>query len=205
MITINKILDCELYLQNVQGVIFDLDDTLFSEKEYVNSGYAAVAAAFPFVKDMQRRLWDAFEHKLPAIDFVLEQEGLLSEKAKALNVYRTHIPTLHLYNGVFELLYRLRETKKLALITDGRPEGQRAKISALGLVPLFDVIIVTDELGGAEYRKPNEASFRLVQQKLDIPFEALVYIGDNPRKDFVAPQALGMKSIYFRNEEGIYF
>lgn len=205
MITIEKILDCEPYLKDVRGVIFDLDDTLYSEKEYVKSGYAAVAAAFPSVKEMEARLWDAFEKKLPALDFVLEQEGLLCEKARALDIYRAHTPSIHLYPGIPALLSRLRETKKLGMITDGRPEGQRAKLAALGLAPLFDAIVVTDELGGAEYRKPNEAAFRLVQQRLDLPFDSLVYIGDNPKKDFVAPQALGMQSIYFRNKDGLYF
>ena len=30
------------------------------------------------------------------------------------------------------------------------------------------------------------------------------YVGDNPVKDFQAPQQLGMKSIWFRNADGIY-
>lgn len=205
MITVDRILDCEPFLRDVQGVIFDLDDTLYSEKEYVKSGYAAVAAAFPCVKDMQRRLWAAFENKLPAIDAVLEQEGLLCEKARALQIYRAHTPSIHLYPGALELLHRIKQTKKLGMITDGRPEGQRAKILALGIEPLFDAIIVTDELGGAEYRKPNETAFRLMQKKLQIPFESLVYIGDNMKKDFTAPKALGMQSIYFSNKEGLYF
>ena len=79
-----------------------------------------------------------------------------------------------------------------------------AKIKALDIAGYFQKIIVTDELGGPPYRKPNEAAFRLMQQALDVPFEKMVYIGDNTKKDFIAPQKLGMQTIYFKNRDGLY-
>ena len=38
----------------------------------------------------------------------------------------------------------------------------------------------------------------------DVPYESIVYIGDNLKKDFIAPKLLGMKSIYFKNADGLY-
>ena len=206
MITITSILDCEPFLQNTDAVIFDLDDTLYSEKDYVRSGYAAVAKAFPEVVSMAEKLWEAFEQKLPAIDAVLEAEGIASaeNKEKALLTYRNHLPTIAPTPGVYELLNRLQSEKKLGMITDGRPEGQWAKIDALKLKPYFQKIIVTDELGGAAFRKPNELAFCLMQEALGIPFEKMVYIGDNIKKDFIAPQKLGMQAIYIKNPNGLY-
>ena len=32
----------------------------------------------------------------------------------------------------------------------------------------------------------------------------IVYVGDNAEKDFQAPQQLGMKSVWFRNMDGLY-
>ena len=32
----------------------------------------------------------------------------------------------------------------------------------------------------------------------------IVYVGDNPTKDFQAPQQLGMRSLWFRNADGLY-
>ena len=32
----------------------------------------------------------------------------------------------------------------------------------------------------------------------------MMYIGDNPRKDFQAPKQLGMQSLLFENKDGIY-
>ena len=206
MITITRIVDCEQYLQNLEAVVFDLDDTLYGEKDYVRSGYRAVATGFPHVENMAQKLWAAFEARQPAIDAVLEAEGLATpdNKEKALHLYRNHMPQIALYPGVEQLLHRLAQQKKLGLITDGRPEGQRAKIQALGIAGLFQKIIITDELGGPAYRKPNETAFRLMQQTLDVPFEETVYIGDNTKKDFIAPQALGMQTIHFKNQDGLY-
>ena len=206
MITITNILECERYIHEMDAVIFDLDDTLYSEKAYVRSGYNAVAKAFPQVRLMADKLWTAFEQKLPAIDAVLEAEGLgtAENKQKALQIYRSHMPVVDAYPGVYALLHRLQGVKKLGLITDGRPEGQRAKIDALKLNPYFHKIIVTDELGGPAFRKPNETAFCLMQEALSVAFEKMVYIGDNMRKDFIAPQKLGMQTIYFNNPDGLY-
>jgi putative hydrolase of the HAD superfamily len=102
------------------------------------------------------------------------------------------------------MLQRLKKQgKKIGIITDGRPEGQRAKIAALQLK--VDECIITDELGGIEYRKPNELAFRLMQERMQVPYEKMVYIGDNIKKDFIAPKRLGMKCIYVRLKDGLYY
>ena len=67
-----------------------------------------------------------------------------------------------------------------------------------------DEIIITDELGGIQFRKPCDIAFRILQTRWRLPFEEIMYVGDNPAKDFVAPMQLGMKSLYFKNEEGLY-
>lgn len=206
MITIDNILDVTQYLDNIDAVIFDMDDTLYSEKEYVKSGYNAIEKEFIEIENMSQKLWNAFLNNKNAIDYVLEQEELLTEenKSKALEIYRNHIPNIHLYEGIEEMLIELNKTKKIGLITDGRPIGQRNKIKVLNLEKYINEIIVTDELGGAEFRKPNSKAFELMQKKFKIPFEKMVYIGDNINKDFIAPEKLGMRTIYFRNVDGLY-
>lgn len=207
MTIIDNILDVQKYIGNIDAVIFDLDDTLYSEKEYIKSGYNAIAEEFIEIVDMSQKLWNAFLNNKNAVDYVLEKEGLLTEenKVRALEKYRNHIPSIHLYDGIEDMLAQLKKTKKIGLITDGRPIGQRNKIKALNLEKYIEKIIVTDELGGVEFRKPNTKAFELMQETLKIPFEKMVYIGDNINKDFIAPKKLGMQTIYFRNEDGLYF
>ena len=191
----------------VKAVIFDLDDTLYSEKEYVGSGFQAVAEKITQISDVEERLWYAFKAGKPAIDFCLKEAGIYSENLakECLEVYRCHVPNIHLYAGVQNLFNTLREKNiKIGILTDGRPEGQRNKIQALGLEDLVDEIVITDEIGGAIFRKPCDIPFRIMQKKLGVPFESMVYVGDNPQKDFIAPNKLGMRSVWFDNSDGLY-
>ncbi|MBQ8291220.1 MAG: HAD-IA family hydrolase [Clostridia bacterium] len=208
MITVSRITDVEKYLNGIDGVIFDLDDTLYSEKQYVKSGYRKIAAAFPQIEAMEEKLWACFLNRQKAIDTVLENEGIytIENVVRCVEIYRFQAPEIDLYEGVREMLLRIKASgKKLGMITDGRSEGQRAKIEALRLAPLFDEIIVTDELGGIEFRKPCEKAFILLAERLGVSLENSVYIGDNPNKDFIAPEKLGMKSVWFQNADGIYY
>lgn len=208
MIEIQNITDIMQQLDGIKAIVFDLDDTLYSEKEYVKSGYKAVSEILLEVKNAEAKLWKAFKEKKPAIDELLLSEGIYSNelKQKCLEVYRYHQPDIHLYDYVAEMLLQLRQQGfSLGIITDGRPEGQRAKIKALELERVFDHIIVTDELGGVEYRKPNEKSFVLMRDLLGIEYVEMCYVGDNVKKDFIAPEKLGMKSIWFRNKDSLYY
>ena len=201
---ITSLPEAEACLDGIAAVVFDLDDTLYPEKDYVRSGYRAAAALFPEVPDMAAKLWEAFEKGLPAFDAVLAAEGPIARKEEAVLAYRFHTPDIRLYPGAEELLRRLRETRKLGIITDGRPEGQRAKLAALGLEGMVDEIIITDELGGTGFRKPNPAAFELMSRRLGVPLGEMAYVGDNIKKDFIAPEKLGMRSIRFLNPDGLY-
>lgn len=205
MITVNSILEVESYLNQVDGVVFDLDDTLYSEKNYVRSGYRKIAQNYPDIENAEEKLWNSFLKGEKAIDKVFDEARLdEKEKKNALNIYREHMPVIELYTGVSEMLIRIKNKgKKIGIITDGRPDGQKNKIKALKLD--VDQVIITDELGGIQYRKPNKKAFELMQNRWKIAFNKMVYIGDNVTKDFIAPKELGMKVIYFKNVDGLYY
>ncbi len=201
MIEIDNILEVEKYIEDMEAVIFDLDDTLYSEKDYVWSGYKKIAEYFKR-PELAEQMWEVFKKGGKAIDEVIAANGLTDARDKALQIYRLQKPDIQLYQGVSDMLERIQRTKKVGIITDGRPEGQRAKLEALHCS--VDKIIITDELGGVEFRKPNRQAFCLMQQYFQIPFKRMVYVGDNISKDFLAPEALGMTCIWFKNRNGIY-
>lgn len=185
----------------VKGIIFDLDDTLYSEKEYVKSGYKAVSEYLG--SGYEDRLWCFFCAGQPAIDELLKELGRETEKAYCLDVYRSHKPNIHLYNGVADVIAMLKERGiKVGIITDGRPEGQRNKLEALGLD--VDDVIITDELGGVQFRKPCDIAFRIMMTRWRLNPADIIYVGDNPAKDFQAPQQLGMRSLWLKNADGIH-
>lgn len=186
----------------IKGVIFDLDDTLYSEKEYVKSGYKAVSDYLG--GGYEEKLWGFFKAGKPAIDELLKELCRESEKAEVLKVYRSHKPDIHLYPGVAGMIAALKARGiKVGIITDGRPEGQRNKLEALGLD--IDDVIITDELGGVQFRKPCDIAFRILITRWRLNPADIVYVGDNQAKDFRAPQQLGMRSIYFANQDGLYY
>jgi putative hydrolase of the HAD superfamily len=201
MIEIHNILEVENYIDYLDAVIFDLDDTLYSEKQYVKSGYRKIAEYFG-IFEMENEMWEKFQKCGKVIDEVLDVHGLLDQKDEAIHIYRFQEPEINVYHGVNEMINHIKKNKKIGIITDGRPEGQRAKIKALGLE--VDYIVITDELGGIEFRKPNPRSFELMIKKLEVSPERTCYIGDNLKKDFVAPQMLGMRCIWFNNPDGLY-
>lgn len=203
MIEIKNILDVEKNLKEIDAVIFDLDDTLYPEKDYVRSGYKRIGQLLN-KPELAEKMWEVFQRGGKAIDEVLEAEGMLEQKENALKAYRLQNPEIQLFSGVAEMLGRLKtDGKKIGIITDGRPEGQRAKLNALNLQ--VDEVIITDELGGIEFRKPNESAFRLMQKKLNVPFDRMAYVGDNLSKDFIAPEKLGMRCIHFGYADGLYY
>lgn len=208
LIEITKITEVLNYIDGLSAVVFDLDDTLYSEKDYVRSGYKAVAEILPQVGNAAEKLWIAFESGKPAIDTVLNDEGIYTEvlKAQCLETYRNHKPDIKLYDGVADMLKEIRKRGlDIGIITDGRPEGQHAKIDALGLEAMVDAIIITDELGGIDYRKPCGKAFHLMRDMIgNGGYMAMCYVGDNVKKDFKAPEEFGMRCIWFRNKDGVY-
>lgn len=187
----------------IKGFVFDLDDTLYLERDYVHSGFRAIA------KEMgDETLGDTLIGLFAENRQNVYQRAGLSEEAcgRCISVYRSHVPDIRLTDAVWDTLSVLRSRGcRLGIITDGRPQGQWNKMRALGLESLVDYIIVTDELGGEAFRKPHPAAFEKMRKALALEYGEMVYVGDNLSKDFVAPQALGMQACWLRNPDGLYF
>ena len=199
------LINMESCRQPLKAVVFDLDDTLYSEKEYVRSGFAAVA---DYLKEPHaaHQLWDYFSKGEKAIDCYLSDLNKLEEKDNCLDIYRKHFPKLVIYPDMQERIRKYREEgMKLGIITDGRVEGQKNKISALQLEELMDEIIITDALGGEQFRKPCDIAFRILLTKWRIAPSEMLYIGDNPAKDFQACRQLGIRYEWKKNQDGVHW
>lgn len=206
------------YTEDKKAIIFDLDDTLYNERDYVKSGYQEVAKYLVqnvvnekcCQQQIADELYKYFEEGKPAFDTWLLKNGIDScVKEKCIQIYREHMPNIQLATCHKTLLLKLRnEGKQIGIITDGRGQGQRNKIQALGLYELVDEVIITDELAGkadvTRFRKPNSLAFQIMQQRLNVEYSEMIYVGDNIHKDFQAPFMLGMMPIWFHNDVGLY-
>ena len=188
----------------IKAVVFDLDDTLISEKEYIKSGYRHIAEVvsqrFNFNKDqVYIDLFQLFK-KSPHNVFNRLYEKYNIEYSKDMiidlvNEYRGHFPNIKFYDDVLPCLNELKRLGvKIGIITDGYAIAQRQKLIAVEADKYFDEIIVTDELG-REYWKPHPKAFEIIKERFEVSFDEMVYVGDNPEKDFYISTIYPIKTI----------
>ena len=188
-----------LRVDNQSVVVFDLDDTLYQELDFVISGFKSI---------VEKHFTDNHEYLLKAMlnwhnlnENVFEK--LLSFFVAELNndeytiegliyTYRNHFPSINLNPGGQRLMDQLKLLGcKIGLITDGRGITQKNKIKALGLDNYFELIIISEEFGS---EKPCYKNFQVFQDKFPLS-NHFVYIGDNTQKDFIIPNKLGWLTI----------
>lgn len=176
-------------------VCFDLDDTLYKEIDFVKSAYGEIAEkvrhpeAVPHMLDWYYKGKNVFAELINAY-------GLEISIGECLRIYHNHYPNISLDVGVKEFLEELKEDgAKLGLITDGRSISQWNKIKALRLDGLFDKVIISEEFGS---EKPDLRNYQAVMDVFP-DRKYFVYVGDNPAKDFIAPNQLGWITYCIKN------
>lgn len=197
----------------IKAVIFDLDDTLISEEEYIRSGFKVVAdkISSDYRKnsdDIYRMLSSEFEvnsknvfnRSLDRLKLNYDNDYIL----ELINIYRGHKPDIKLYEDAESIINELyKKGIKLGIITDGYAITQRSKLKTLEIYKYFDYIIITDELG-RDYWKPNKKSYEMMKEKLGVEYKNMIYVGDNVSKDFITANKLGIYTICICRNEGIY-
>ncbi len=188
----------------INCIAFDMDDTLYDEIDYYKSGFAAtaqtIAADFKLSdEDVFAALWEIFNsgNYKTTFNAVGEKLGVVFDAAyieKLVKVFREHKPDIKLPSESKSVLEFLKEHYKLGLITDGYLPAQEYKVKALGLEKFFDYIVYTEKLG-REHWKPSPAAFEKLLAELNVSAEQCVYVGDNLKKDFLAPNQMGFKTV----------
>ncbi len=191
--------------------VFDLDDTLFKERDFVTSSFKVIA------READRRGIISYEKALAILcagrDGGMAFSSLAEEVAARapgcglteewmVNTYRTHTPDIKLDDATESVLAALRERgETLGLITDGRSNTQRANIKALGLEVFIEPrnILVSGETG---FDKTHREPFDMIMMRN--PAERrYVYVGDNSAKDFIWPNKLGWLTVQLDDADGV--
>ncbi len=191
-------------------VIFDLDDTIYKEMEFVDSACRAVADAVGSsgllsavealrIINESPDTGKGFDN-LSAVLWELDPTNGLSAE-RMVEIYRTHIPDITLTASVRRTLDTLKDRDvRMGIITDGRSHTQWAKIRALGLEKYVDAdnIIVSGDTG---YDKTSRVPFDMMAERS--PGERqFVYFGDNPAKDFRWPNRMGWVTVQLDDSKG---
>ena len=194
------------------GVIFDLDDTLYLERDFARSGFIAagdwlrreagsVWTGQICQEDVRGRPSDRASStkrsKLSGSAPIRRLSSLLVE------IYRTHEPTIALAADAARYLCFPAGRFLAGLMTDGPSGTQQAKVRALELESALDFIVYTDALGRG-YGKPHPRAFELVEAWAAPYGLPLAYVADNPLKDFVTPRARGWWTVQMERPERVH-
>lgn len=189
-------------IQQVKGIVFDLDDTLYPQISYKRSGFNVVAQ------------WLASRHNLNPSAILSELEDILdlygpsypymfdrlaerftlgaSFVPEMVRIFIEHEPRIRCYDGVIPMLTRLKNKYRLGILTDGRLTVQQKKIDALGLTDRADEILCSDLVG---LEKPATELFQWFEDAFRLNGENLMYVGDNPQKDFYGANCRGWRTV----------
>ncbi len=183
-------------------LVFDMDDTLYEEVTYVDSGFRAVAGQLaPALGRPARTLHAEMRGLLEqhgrgrVFDLLLQRYGLGTKgRVRAcVRLYRAHAPSICLHAAALRCLQRFRR-HPLYVVTDGHKVAQTAKVQALGLDRMVRRVFVTHR-HGLHRAKPSPHCFQIIQRLERVPPGQIVYVGDNPAKDFVGLRPLGFRTV----------
>jgi len=174
-------------------LVFDLDDTLYDEKQFVYSGFLEVAN---WISEMSKTSSNIIYESMVK-DLSVNGRGEVFNNAlkkyfhitkknikKCISIYRLHKPRINLEKDVVDLLMELGKTYKLYIVTDGNKIVQNNKIKYLGVEKYIKKAFITYRYG-LTASKPSLKCFEIIKNIEKINWQELVYIGDNPNKDFV--------------------
>lgn len=195
----------------IKVVIFDLDDTLYEEINYVYSGFKAVSSyLFQTFYIDETEAFEALKKTLhvngrgEVFDAVLKTFHHYSKQnvMRCLNVYRSHMPTISLSPEAHELLGELkRQDIPIYIVTDGNKIVQNRKIEALHVKPFIKKTFITHHYGKI-HAKPSPYCFEKIATLEHAKTQEILYIADNPHKDFVGIKPLGFQTI--RIKQGMF-
>ncbi len=183
--------------------IFDLDDTLYRERDFLKSAYYSIChELFPEnALNLYNEMLGIHLSGGNAFNFLIEKYPAKKiSLEKLVYLYRNHFPDISLREGVLEMIQALKSREsKFGIITDGRKITQRNKVEALGIGKLIDKLLISEEFGESKPAPALYESFMKSENQ-----KQFYYIGDNIHKDFVTPKKLGWFCIGILDSENVH-
>jgi putative hydrolase of the HAD superfamily len=182
-------------------IIFDLDDTLYSRQLFIKEAIKNIIN-FIYLKNKKiskkilfktlNKIYEDSNVNLK-LNFFLKKV-FFSKKylKKCINIFRYSKKKISLYEDARSVLNIHKN--KCYLITDGNKLVQKNKILQLGVKKFFKKIFITNAYG-IKYQKPSLFCFKKIRKIERCSFSQMVYIGDNPKKDFVNCNKVGMLTV----------
>lgn len=192
------------------AILFDLDGTLVDHESACLEGARRWARELGVSEDPDR--WNAIEiawfkafergevthrgQRIERIRDYLHSPDMPEERAMELfQVYLKHYAdSWRAYPDAVDALRRaLATSATVGIFTNGAQDLQKDKLVRTGLWDDRLVMFATAQLGAA---KPQPASYAAVLERLALPAESVLVIGDSLRNDVLGSRAAGMHAIH---------
>jgi putative hydrolase of the HAD superfamily len=190
-------------------MIFDLDDTLLNRDKAVDKLFLIIL----------EKCYENVKHSVKT-EMLRKFKGYdnrgygCSDKTKVLGSFFDEFPPKYrlarndiqdFWNNHFphcfsvnpktiNIVNAIKMQVKVAIITNGSTQRQKAKIMNTHLNSCFDKIIISEEVG---FSKPDSRIFELALNKLNVQPEAALFVGDDLEKDIGGCQNASIKGIWF--------
>lgn len=182
-------------------IVFDLDDTLYDESTFLLGGLQAVASWLCLqINQSEDLVMKALQEQLKLgreriFNRFLEKQGIFSQRLVkgCISIYRAHRPCIELFPQAQACLKRFKKYP-LYVVTDGNKLVQRRKCEALELDLLVSACYCTSYFG-LRHAKPSPYCFLKICAREKVSPSEVVYVGDNPYKDFVGLKPLGFHTV----------
>ncbi|MGL5391800.1 MAG: HAD-IA family hydrolase, partial [Shewanella sp.] len=191
---------CYLRPQEIQGISFDLDDTLYDNQPYIARAEAELIRwlhrDFPRSLPWQTQDWRALKQellqqtphlahdtsaaRLATLEYGLARLGYSTTKAQqgaqaGLACFGFYRSDFQVSSEVIALLSRLQQRFRLIGITNGNVDHQRIGLGA--------VLEFTLHPGQGVQMKPARDMFALACDRLGVPLGQLLHVGDSLHAD----------------------
>ena len=174
-----------------RGLDLSADEVKWFYFEKIRNMIENSKETFPEI-DVRQIWYDILrEHENPQYYRLKLDKGTFVRDIVALHRALTR-KRFRLYNESYKVLKTLKNTYRIGIISDCQYDYAIPETKMLGILPFFDVFIISGDYG---FRKPDKRLFKECLSKLKVfPHEA-VFIGDNAFRDISGAKSVGMKTI----------
>lgn len=194
-------------IREIRAVLFDFDDTL-QDREAAYRSYCAafLAEFFPGlpaaeqarrVDEMEARIEGGYRRREEYFPELIALWGWADHPPVEelcrhfIERYGEHVA---LFPDAVPTAERLRARGYLlGVVSNGPSILQNKKLDTAGIRDLFDVIAVSGDYG---VHKPDRRLFDIAAQKLGVPNEACLFVGDHPVNDIQGALGAGMHAVW---------
>lgn len=200
-----------------KGIIFDVDDTIYS---YTNSHHKSIQTVFEYlqVKYKITNIHTIYDTIKTSLKYDLDTTASSHNKSiyfkQLLEHYNidlsilqtiqklywtTFLEHIEVFEGVREFISWNKSIGiKIGILSDYETEYQIQKLDKLGLLSYIDVIVTSEEVG---IEKPSRHMFQTVLNKMKMTPDEIIMIGDNYEKDIQGANNMNIRSYWFNNQK----